>query len=131
MPDVCRLLGIGCFEATAYAVPLSEQLHCTTPLPLELTVNSVSVTTTPAVEYGDSTVDEAPRMACMFGPSMLTYCEARSVTVRVASVVLNLTESPSPTSTPPRYKVSMNGRMIANSTAETPSRSRAKRRRAA
>ena len=67
----------------------------------------------------------------MFGPSMLTYCEARSVTVRAASVVLNLIESPSPSSTLPRYKVSMNGRMIANSTAETPSRSRAKRRRTA
>src|SRR3954453_1185947 len=57
---------------------------------------------------------------------MLVTRDARSAIVRVVSVTLRSIATPRETSTTPRYIVTISGSSIANSTAETARRSRAK-----
>src|SRR5262249_19371305 len=55
--------------------------------------------------------------------------DTRSAIVRVVSVTLRSIPTPRETSTTPRYIVTISGSSIANSTAETPRRSRTKEAR--
>src|SRR5215831_14532540 len=57
---------------------------------------------------------------------MLVTRDARSPMVRVVSVTLRSIATPLETSTTPRYIVTISGKIIANSTAEMPRRSRTK-----
>jgi len=86
---------------TLCALPLSAALQVIVPLPLASVVTSDTTTVMFAAEYAVTTVDAAPRMLVIVGPSMLVYCEAISATVRAASVDLYSTERPSPNSTLP------------------------------
>src|ERR1700730_1054347 len=54
------------------------------------------------------------------------YCETRSPTVRVTSVVLRLSTTPCVIAVPPRKSKTMTGNTKANSTADTPRGSRRK-----
>jgi hypothetical protein len=94
--------GIGTVESFACFVPLSVQLQSTFGMLFGSTDTEVTETLNGPVENGAITAAVALSRLVMSALLMLDACEARSATVRAASVTLRLMLTPCEISTAPR-----------------------------